>query len=292
MNRPDEHRPFEELAVGHALSALEPDEEQRFLAHLQTCAQCERDVEEHRETMAHLAYSLEDAEPPPALLHGIRAGMRTSGQHHDRSVAPFRLASGAGTGAAPAPAFAGAEGRAEEPGRGEQPVEDEVTSRRRRRIGVSAAARWTAVAAAVALIVSLGVWNASLRSDRDASRERLIRLEAAVQELGRPGTETIPLTSDEGQVVAVAMVHDREVSLVVDGLAPNDEGTTYVLWSQDPEGGLRAVGAFDVSSHRLDVVDELPALQARDDVTLLVSREQGDVAPQVPGGPVLASGEA
>ena len=292
MNRTDEHRAFEGLAVGHALSALEPDEEQRFLAHLQTCARCERDVEEHRATMADLAYSVEDAEPPPSLLEGIRAGMRTSGQHPDRSVAPFPVASVAGTGAGPAPAAAGPDGRAEQSGRGEQPGEDEVTSRRRRRIGVSAAAQWTAVAAAVALIVSLGVWNASLRSDRDASHERLIRLEAAVQELGRPGTETVPLTSDEGEVLAVAMVHDREVSLVVDGLAPNGEGTTYVLWSQDPEGGVRPVGAFDVSSRRLDVVDDLPALQARDGVTLLVSREQGDVAPPLPGGPVLASGEA
>lgn len=255
MNRPDEHRLFEELAVGHALSALEPDEEQRFRAHLDSCAQCRREVDEHVATAAHLAYAVEDVEPSPSLLEGIRAGMGESG-------------------------------------RPEQPGEDEVASRRRRRTGVSAAARWTAAAAAVALIVSLGVWNASLRSDRDASRERLIRLEAAVQELGRPGTEAVPLTNDEGEVVAVAMVHDREVSLIVDGLAPNREGTTYVLWSQDPEGEVRPVGAFDVTTRRLDVVDALPALPTVDDVTLLVSREQGDEAPPAPGGPVLASGEA
>ena len=64
-----------------------------------------------------------------------------------------------------------------------------------------------------------------------------------------------------------------------------------MLWAQDPEA-LRPVAAFDVSTRRLDVVDDLPALQELEDVTLLVSREQGDVAPPEPGGPVLASGEA
>jgi hypothetical protein len=151
VNRPDEHRSFEELAVGHALSALEPDEEQRFLAHLDSCARCRREVDEHLATAAHLAYSAEDVEPPPSLLEGIRAGMRASGRLAEGTATALPAAA-TGTGARRA-----ADGAA---AREEQPGEDEVASRRRRRIGVSAAARWTAVAAAVALIVSLGVWNA------------------------------------------------------------------------------------------------------------------------------------
>ena len=54
--REDDHRLFDELAAGHALSALEPEEEQHFLA--------------------HLAGTAAQVEPPPSVLEGIRAGIR------------------------------------------------------------------------------------------------------------------------------------------------------------------------------------------------------------------------
>lgn len=270
MNRSDEHLPFEELAVGHALSALEPEEEQRFVRHLAACARCERDVAEHQATMGHLAYATDEEEPPPSLLEGIRAGVLASGR---AASLPDRVGDGSD-------------------GTSDRPVADELSARRRR-ADMTRAARWTAVAAAAALVVSLGAWNVALRSDRDAWQERGGRLEAAVRELGQAGTRTVPLTSEEGQVVAVAMVHDREMSLVVDGLAPNGAETTYVLWAQAPEGDVRPVAAFDVAQRDLDVVRNLPLEGGLDGVTaLLVSREPGKVAPSTPAGPVLASGEA
>ena len=269
MNRADDHLDFEQLAVGHALSALEPDEEQRFLAHLATCTRCERDVAEHQATMGHLAYAADEAEPPPSLLEGIRAGVLAS----SRAPAPAPRA------AEPARAPAGA-------------PEDELAAARRRRARLSAATRWTSVAAAATLVVSLAAWNVALRADRDASQARGSRLASAVLELGRPGTESVPLTAEDGQVVAVALMRDGEMSLVVDGLDPNDPGTTYVLWAQAPDGGVSAVGAFDVHDRDLDVVDDLAVGEALDVTALMVSREDGDVAPSEPGGPVFASGEA
>jgi len=272
VTRPDEHLQYEELAAGHALSALEPEDEQRFLAHLAMCARCERDVDEHRSTMAAMAWTTDQVEPPPALLARIHEDVRASG----RATAP--------PASVPAPAPRGDT---------DAPVRDEVAVARRRRSGVGPAGRWTAVAAGAALVVSLGVWNVTLRSDREASQARISALERAVENFGRPGTEAVPLTSEEGALVAVAMVHAREVSLVVDGLIPNREGTTYVLWAQDDEGGVRPVGAFDVSAWQLAVVENLPSVQPLDEVSaLLVSREQGEVAPPAPGGPVLASGKA
>jgi len=52
--RDDTHALYDQLAVGHALSALEPEDEQAFLAHLPGCAACERALAEHTETLAHL----------------------------------------------------------------------------------------------------------------------------------------------------------------------------------------------------------------------------------------------
>lgn len=279
MNRADEHLLYEELAAGYALSALEPEEEELFVAHLSGCARCARDVEQHREVMASMALAADDAEPPPSLLDGIRAGVLASGR---ATSLPPRVEGGSDLAEAPDV----------EPAPG--PAQDDLAdARRRREERGRRAARWTGIAAAAALVVSLGVWNADLRADRDAVEERGGRLAAAVRDLSRPGTDRVPLTTSEGDVVAVAMVLDREMSLVVDGLSPNDEGTTYVLWAQAPSGDVRPVGAFDVEQQGVDVVGGLQVDEGLDGVSaLLVSREDGDVAPPAPGGPVLASGQA
>jgi anti-sigma-K factor RskA len=263
VTRPDEHARFEELAVGHALSALEPEEEQVFLRHLASCAACEREVQGHQETLALLALSADPVDPPPSVLDGIRAGIAADGP-----------------AAAPAPVQPDAP----------RPVAslDEARARRSGR-----AAQWVAAAAAAAMVLSLGVWNLSLRDDREAAQQYGDRLAAAVRDLAQPGSTNVPLASEDGDVVAVAVVRDSEVSLVVDGLAPNDSGTTYVLWAQDRSGGVRPVGAFDVEQEQVDVVDDLPVEGGVESVTAyLVSNEQGDEAPPTPGGAVLASGEA
>src|SRR3712207_7218554 len=46
---PEDHREFDELAVGWALHALEPEDETVFSAHLATCARCADTVAERSE---------------------------------------------------------------------------------------------------------------------------------------------------------------------------------------------------------------------------------------------------
>lgn len=64
------HERFEELAAGHALNALEPEDEQAFLAHFEGCAECRRSLAEFSEVAAGLALgSTDEGEPdPPARL--------------------------------------------------------------------------------------------------------------------------------------------------------------------------------------------------------------------------------
>lgn len=261
MTREDNHARFEELAAGFALHALEPEDEQVFRTHVTGCARCERDVAEHEATLAHLAYAPEVAEPPASLLAGIRAGV---------------LASGRGA-SFPEPAV---------------PVQlDEVrrarTSRRWNR-----AATWTGMAAAFALVVSLGVWNTSLLQDREDQTELNARLAAVVEQLRDANTDTVPLAGQDGAVVAVALVRGEQMSLVVDGLPVNEPGTTYVLWGESRYGDKRAVGAFDVTSAGLDVLERMQVQASVADVTrFMVTHEQGDAAPPIPTLPVLASGD-
>jgi len=264
MSRPDEHVPFEELAVGHALSALEPEEERVFLEHLAGCARCELAVEEHRSTLAVLAFAAEPADPPPSVLQGIRAGM---------VAAPVASAPTPQPEDVPAAASL-------------------ADARSRRTARTRASQRWTGVAAAAALVVGLGAWNLTLRSDRDALRERGDRLAAAVDQLGRSDGQRVPLAAEDGEVVAVALVHDQQVSLVANGLPRNDEGTSYVLWAQDAAGGLRPLESFDVTDAGIEVLGDLPVEGAEDVAAFALSREPSETLPTAPQGPVVASGAA
>lgn len=258
--RKDPHLPFEELAVGHALSALEPEESERFAAHLRACARCERAVTEHTETLAQLAYAAPPVEPPPSLLEGIRAGVREGGR---RETAPAAAA----------------------------PPTDLAERRNRRSVQVPRSHLLTSAAAVVALLLGLGGWNAALHRDNAEQGERVQNLAATVQALEDEGTRTVRLTSPEGEVLAVAVLQGEQMSLVLDGLEPNPEDEVYVLWGQSTYGDVRAVGTFDVRSRELDVLHGMRLEPSVGEVTtLMVTREQGRTPPAMTTEQVLVSG--
>jgi len=257
----NEHARFEELAAGHALNALEPGDEEAFLAHLPSCAVCERALAEHIETAAHLAYAADPVDLPDALLGRIRADVAASG----RAMAP-----------APEPA--------------PEPAPAVALDVERARRGAPALSRaWVAAAAAGVLVLSLLSWNAVLMHDRSQTDQRADRLAAAVAllEQGR----AIPLSDDSGRAVATAVMQgDRSVSLVLDGLPANDKSSTYVLWQTGPTG-TRAVGAFDVRGGGVDVVRDLPLVTTLTGwKAFAVTKEPGRTAPKLPGSAPVASG--
>ena len=61
---PGDHGEWDALAVGWALSALEPGDEARFAVHLPTCERCTETVRESLRTVADLAYAVPDEAPP------------------------------------------------------------------------------------------------------------------------------------------------------------------------------------------------------------------------------------
>jgi anti-sigma-K factor RskA len=78
-----EHAEWDALAVAWALSALDPEDEERFAEHLPGCTRCTATVRESLYTVADLAYALPDEAPPPSLKARLRAAVaaepRTSG---------------------------------------------------------------------------------------------------------------------------------------------------------------------------------------------------------------------
>ncbi|MDQ1694737.1 MAG: hypothetical protein QOJ03_90 [Frankiaceae bacterium] len=74
-HRDAEHEPWEELAAGYALHALEPDEEMTFSAHLETCARCREVLDEHALVAAQLGALAQDSDAHAPSWRSIRSGI-------------------------------------------------------------------------------------------------------------------------------------------------------------------------------------------------------------------------
>ncbi|MCU1621486.1 MAG: putative transrane anti-sigma factor [Frankiales bacterium] len=210
------HERFEELAVGHALNALEPEDEVTFLTHLRGCAACERAVADHRESLAHLAYATDSVEPPAALLTRIRAAVQESG-----TAGPF-----------PAPVRL-------EP------------RRQRRTIRMTTAV--VGVAASAVLVMALLISDVGLHFRNRDLQARGQAIQSAVTSLLSPGARRVEL-SGTGQ--AVAIVHGHQVDLVLAGLPVNDRNSVYVLWQQTASGRVTAAGTFDMHGGQVTVIHQ------------------------------------
>ena len=256
------HELYEELAAGHAVHALEPQDEELFRRHLVGCARCERELDVHRETAAHLAYGAGDDALPDDLFDRIR-----------RQVVAL---SGDDVFAA----------HVEPPAR---PVADLVAARRRRTLPRSAVL--VSAAAAVSLVLGLVGPGVALRQDRADQLASSDRLADAVRTLEEGPGRSVPLLDGQRRVAAVAVVQGDEVSLAVEGLAANALDSTYVLWEQSRSSGLTAIGTFDVRDEGVEVVEDLPLAHDRKDVTAFaITHERGRMAPSRPLTAPLASG--
>jgi hypothetical protein len=269
------HSRWEELAAGHALNALEPEEEHDFLRHLRGCDLCVRTLAEMNTVGAELSYAVEPAEPPPALLSSIMDAVR----REDRPVL--------------VPATRIDVTR----------HDDELLSRRQRRDGVRSrlglrggATSWLTRAAAVILVIVLGLWNATLRSEV-RTQDQQLALRAQLEELvTSPGTRVISLGQPGAPAYGSAIVHDRRVMLVVNGLGATEGRAAYVLWARGSSPTMVAVQKFGISNPgRPNVIPEmqLPDVDGAV-VELAVTQEligPGDDLPETPSGTPFLRGQ-
>lgn len=270
--RTDPHEQYEQLVVGYALHALEPDEEQLLLRHLPSCAACGRALIAHRDTLGHLAHVVAPVELPIMLWDGIRREIEAVSPEAFSRQVDLRE-----TAAAPSVPAA----------------RDELADMRSR--GLRRASLLTAAAAVVALVVGLGTWNVVLQRDRTQQHELSAGLREAVDALGESPARTVPLKDTADRVAAVAVVSADRISLLVDGLQPNDtSNSTYVLWGKSGVDPPQALAAFDVRDGDLDVLRDVPLPPAARPVpdVLLITHEPGRSAPARTEQPALVSGRA
>ncbi|WP_448639928.1 anti-sigma factor domain-containing protein [Geodermatophilus sp. URMC 63] len=297
---PGSHEPFDELAVGWALHALEPEDEAVFGAHLPQCPRCARTVAETSEVMSALASDLPPAEPSPDLRDRLRAAVERTEQlpppagagPQDPTANPARAPLPAGPAVPAPPGPPGGRRRTDRPA----PTGSTAYRSPAEEVGRSAWRRVlpnALVAAAVAAILALGTWNVVLGSARDEAQSAAAEQAEVMEALLQPGRATIaPVSDTDGHSVATVVARDGQVQVVTHGLRVNDRSdSTYVVWGV-PEGDAAvALGTFDVVSARTDLRTVGSASTGLDDYeTYAISIEPGRRAPSAPTD-VVANGQ-
>ncbi len=319
--RREDHETFDELAVGWALHALEPEDEAVFGPHLARCPRCARTVAETSEVMAALATDLPPAEPSDRLRDRLRDAVERTEQlppPAGAGPAPAALPGRAVPGdavpgdvvpgdvvpgdAVPAgetaggrrrtdvpPAGATAAGRAATGFPGYRPPGGDGTAGARsvwRRVLPNAL-----VAAAVAAILALGTWNVVLGTARDEARTAAAEQSEVLDALLQPGRAAIAPLVDDGRPVATVVARDGRLDVVTQGLRVNDRSlTTYVVWGMTGDGPV-ALGTFDVETPQTAVETIGSTATGLDDYDVYaISLEPGRRAPAEPSS-VVANGQ-
>lgn len=270
------HEQWDELAVGYALSALEPEELDRFVQHLVThCSQCSQSVADTDAVGAGLAAAL----PVPEARAELRADV-LSAALAARPAVPQTTAD-----ALPAESS------------GPEAISthraDELTVRRARR-RMPARAGWilAAAAAVVALVMSVTTF-AALRA-RDDQRSVAGARQQVISAITVGGSaRVIELRADGGKMVAAVVAHKDNVTVVPDGMSVNSATTSYVLWGiASATSAPVALGMFDVKNSHLQAVpvgSDSRGYSAF--ITFAISHEPGRSLPASPSQ-VIASGQA
>jgi hypothetical protein len=279
------HEPYTELVVGYALDALEPGDEQELLTHLPFCNVCQDFLADMREVAAGLASDVPSEEPPAVLLENIRVAIAETPQDvsaQDRAVLHELDAS--------------TERRINRKAAGDGRSGSSVSPARGRRWEIFGPGRRVmAVAAALIAVVALaGVGGYALHaaSERNNASATLRADQAVLSHLDNPGAYSVTLTSG-GAASAAAVVDGQDVYLVAHDINKNDKTSSiYVLWAAQSNGGMVAVGTFDVSKDGLNVIHMTLPNGIAGPERFGVTHESGRKAPAVPGATILSGTQA
>lgn len=166
-----------------------------------------------------------------------------------------------------------------------RPVEAPIPLVRRTRT-VRLTSALVGVAASLVLVLGI-VFLGGLGSEGGSTRDSAFP--QIVASLTKPGARVIDL---KGEGHAVAILNGGQVSLAVQGLPVNDGRHIYVLWGKSRYGGVRAVGAFDVTTTKPVAINDLGTVTPATLEVLMVTREPGRAAPPVTTQQPIMTGAA
>lgn len=242
------HEEFAELAAGHALHALEPADEQRFLAHLDGCVECTRSLADFSEVAAGLAMTSthDSSELPPQIWAGISARV------HDGSTAA-------------------------------ETAENVVTPLRRR-----PRPRWqyaiASAAAAVLLVTGLVTWRVA--GSHSATTAVSAAVSACSRTTGCHVVPLAGSTIRTKSTYL--LIDGQHVRIATSSLPTLDTPSEiYVLWQLPQNGRPQGVVAFHVTpGHPATVATGTMPLPYELTTAFAITREAGSTIPSSPGAPI------
>jgi anti-sigma-K factor RskA len=204
-----DHTEWDELAAGHALNALSPDEESSFTSHLETCERCQAAVDDHVFVAAQLgAIAMPDVQLEAPSWSSIRNAVVDAPQEAEspRNRMPASVAD----------------------------VVD--LSDRRRRYATSR--RMLAAAAAVVVIAGGGIvaWRAESGTTTATCGSTT-------------GCHTIALAGSSGAKAVSLTVQGDVITMIPTGMKPAPAGHEYVLWQLPSDGRPIAVKVFTATGN-------------------------------------------
>jgi len=256
----------EELAVGWAMHALEPDEEARLRAHLPECATCRRTVRNTEAVTAAIGQSVDQYDPPARL----RANLMEAIEHTPQEVPSTVVA--------------------KVPDR--QEVAEPISLEARRGRKANRTRVLFAAAAVILVAVVAGVVGQRLTSLSDqvtAQQARTDQLEHTFRLATDPATKKAVLRTPDGTAMAVLLSGDDDAAVVPEGMPANDMAAqTYVVWGTSGPNPV-ALATFDVTPGSNDIVLKWDRSAYAHD-GLAISLEAGRTPPPSPSA-VLAAGQ-
>jgi len=299
------HAEFEELAVGHALDALEPFDEARLLEHLPSCSRCRLALGEHREVAAWLAYAVDPVEEPalPPLLAEVIAATAST-----MPADPFALHSPVPSAAQPRDdtadsadsddsadgASAAAADERDVPAGHVTPARRPAGRMRIALVGGHRPSRLLAGAALALAVLLTGVVVGVRASNPSTVTQNADPAQLALEAVAQPGAVISKLGHTDGHAGSgAAVLAAGHTVLVVDGLAPNQPAKAhYVVWLVTGADTKRALRSFDVHASGAVPVDlgRASTMEEAGTPRFAVTLERGPataVLPTVPGEGVL-----
>lgn len=248
---------FAELAAGHALGALSPEDDVAFRSALASHPEWAALVDADLDTVAWLAESIDDVVPPASLKTSLFA-MLDDPAVRDRNVdaaAPAAVppsdAQRTAASAAPAPRRAGLRSRT-----------------------------WFALAASIALVLGVGIGASVIaQSTRPAAVIALDRIDGAsdaqqaTASIEGGGNATLHWSDELGEAVVVS-----------DGLPSIASDRTFELWYVRGETPISA-GTFDASGE--STTSALPAGVQEGDIVAITVEQAGGAPNGLPTTPPI-----
>ncbi|MDX6257383.1 MAG: hypothetical protein QOJ11_3717 [Frankiales bacterium] len=203
------HQDWDEIAAGHALGALEPDDQLRFETHLRTCAECRQVLLDTEEVLAELAVAPDPVAPPPELKARLMAAIHEASDDEPRMAAV------------------------------ESRDTLEIVRERKRSARDAFADKWVRLAAAASVVllavIAAGVW--SLGGSK-SSTPRFVALQSA--QSATTQVATVELIGDKAWVISADMpANDTTSSQYVLWVLPVD-GSPVPVGSFDVAPGRTA----------------------------------------------------